>query len=189
MVIIKPEHVIQCAIDGITDPLVAFAQRRFGWNRFELMARIEFVRTPVDFVLGTWLLLHLSRADGHDPPLPSWMLLSFFAVTVFWSFQRLRSGWEMYQAGMGSFDEMTRTSSLVARARKVGVRHWYWTLFAMAGCVMLPLLGLAGLIDGFPLFCAEMFGLSAYIAVTLLSHALWNHPDVSAILPPLFTDD
>lgn len=189
MVIIKPEHVIQFAIEGVTDPIVAFAKRRFGWNRFELMARIEVVRTPVDFVLSTWFLERVSRSDWHQPPMPAWIAISLMAINVIWSAYRLRAGWEMRQAGLGRVDRLSRASSLVAKARKVGVRHWYWTLVFAAFCLTLPILALSLLIDGFPLCCAQVLSLSAWIAVTLLSHALWNHPVAAAILPKLPIDD
>lgn len=190
MDILKPSDIIQHAIDGVTDPVVAFAKRRFGWNRFELMSRIEFVRTPVDFVLVAWFLERISRTDWHQPPMPAWMAIAFMAINIFWSCLRLRAGWEMGQVGAGRSDRIGTCSALVARARKVGVRHWYWTLVFAALCLMLPILALSGLIDGFPLFCAQMLSLSAWIAVTLLSHMLWNHPDVAAVNPPsFFTDD
>lgn len=189
MVIIKPADIIRFAIDGVTDPIVAFAQRRFGWNRFELIARIEFVRTPVDFVFWTWFIERMACTDWHEPPMPVWIAVSLMVINVIWSALRLRAGWEMRQAGMGRLDRVGRSSTLVSRARELGVRHWYWALVWTAVSWALLVLSLLLLTEGFLLSSAQVLGLSTWIAATLLSHALWNHSDVAAILPALPTDD
>lgn len=189
MVILKPAHVIRFAIEEFTDPVVASAQRRFGWNRFDLIARIEFVRTPIDFVLVTLFIDKISGADWHGSPMPLWASAFLMSANVIWTAWRLRAGWEMRQVGMGRDDEVGRASELVAMARRLSVRHWYWTLVAIAGVPCILFLSLALLIDGFFLASAQEFGVSAWIALMLLSHALWNRPDVAAILPALSTDD
>lgn len=168
-----------------SEPVAGFFERRFGWSRFRLIARVEQVKGTLDFlvILGGVTALAVLDASSMSKELYVAAMVANFCFFAW----RLAVAQEMRAIDRGR--------SVRPSAAAVMFHHWRirtWNDISLALYIpfglALVLWACIGVVSGAPWLAALGLLALAYFIVSILCDALWMHAAVQHAIPSLFAD-